>query len=216
MNFGESLAYWYFRLNGFLPLSNFVLHRPDAPRRHNADSDLLAVRFPHAFEEIGGQPDDWDNDRFAGWGLDHFHQTVCVIAEIKTGRYGETSINRAFRPQRVLYALRRLGVVPADQCEVVCHELGNRSVVHHQCFCFAKVLLSNSVLATDTFENTMPHLHIELGEAVSFIRNRMTRYRHEKTAARMFFPGDLIQFLAWEAGVAVEGDDPRNSEEQQQ
>ena len=35
MNFGESLAYWYFRLNGFIPLTNFVLHRPDTPRRYN-------------------------------------------------------------------------------------------------------------------------------------------------------------------------------------
>ena len=85
MNFGESLAYWYFRLNGFLPLTNFVLHRPDSLRRYNADSDLLAVRFPLVFEEIGGQRDDWDNERFAEWGLDHFNRTVCVIAEIKTG-----------------------------------------------------------------------------------------------------------------------------------
>lgn len=216
MNFGESLAYWYFRLNGFLPLANFVLHRPDAPRRHNADSDLLAVRFPHVFEEIGGQQDDWDNDRFAGWGLDHFRRTVCVIAEIKTGKYGEASINRAFRPQRVLYAVRRLGVVPADQCEAVCEALGNRGVVHHQDYCFAKVLISNSMLASGTFENTAAHLHLELAEAVAFIRNRMNRYRPEKTAARMFFPGDLIQFLAWEAGVAVGGDDLRNNEEQQQ
>lgn len=216
MNFGESLAYWYFRLNGFLPLANFVLHRPDAPRRHNADSDLLAVRFPHVYEEIGGKLDDWDNDRFERWGLNHFRSTVCVIAEIKTGQYGAASINRAFRPRRVLYALRRLGVVPVDQCEVVCHELGNQSVVHHQDMCFAKVLISSSMLASGSFENTNAHLQLELAEAVEFIRNRMTRYRPEKTAARMFFPGDLIQFLAWEAGVAVGGDHLRNNEEQQQ
>jgi hypothetical protein len=213
MNFGESLAYWYFRLNGFLPLTNFVLHRPDAPRRHNADSDLLAVRFPHVFEEIGGRPDDWDNDRFAGWGLDHFHRTVCVIAEIKTGQYGEASINRAFRPQRVLNSLRRLGVVPADQCEGVCHTLGNQSVVHHRDFCFTKVLICSSSRMTGSSENTTPHVRLELGDALAFIRARMNRYRGAKESARMFFPGDLIQFFAWEAGLADVGAQPEPVEE---
>ncbi len=26
MNYAETLAYWYLRLNGFFPLKNFVLH----------------------------------------------------------------------------------------------------------------------------------------------------------------------------------------------
>lgn len=213
MNFGESLAYWYFRLNGFLLLSNFVLHRPDAPRRHNADSDLLAVRFPNVFERIGGQPDDWDNDRFTGWGLDHFHRTVCVIAEIKTGQYGKASINRAFHPQRVLYALRRLGVVPLKQCESVCRALCNQRVVHHQDISFAKVLIASSARMTGSSDNVTPHIHLELAEALGFIRARMNRYRSAKAAARMFFPGDLIQFFAWEAGVAVVDAQPESVEE---
>jgi hypothetical protein len=28
----------------------------------------------------------------------------------------------------------------------------------------------------------------------------MRRYQREKSTARMFFPGELIQFLAWESG----------------
>jgi hypothetical protein len=203
MNFGESLAYWYFRLNGFLPMSNFVLHRPDTPRRYNADSDLLAVRFPHVFENIGGQPDDWDNDRFAGWGLDPLHQIVCVFAEIKTGQYGEASINRAFRPQRLLYAMRRLGVMPLEQCKDVCRRLSHDGVAHQGDFCFAKVLVASSSRMTGSFDKMMPHRHLELEDALNFIRNRMNRYRDPKEAARMFFPGDLIQFFAWEAGLEV-------------
>ncbi len=213
MNFGESLAYWYFRLNGFLPLANFVLHRPDAPRRHNADSDLLAVRFPHVFEEIGGQLDDWDNDRFAGWGLDHLRKTVCVIAEIKTGGYDEDSINRAFRPMRVRYALRRFGVLPEEACNNVCDALSNQRVVHHQNLCFAKVLVSSSARKMGAFENPAPPLHLELSEALVFIRDRMNRYRGAKEAARMFFPGDLIQFFAWEAGLDAPDAQPVPAEE---
>jgi hypothetical protein len=71
MNYGETLAYWYLRLNGFFPLRNFVLHPlngSEANDRYTADSDLLAIRFPYVYEEIGGQPEDWDS-RFSSWGL---------------------------------------------------------------------------------------------------------------------------------------------------
>jgi hypothetical protein len=34
MNSSEELAYWYLRLNGFFPLTNFVIHRHQAPRAH--------------------------------------------------------------------------------------------------------------------------------------------------------------------------------------
>lgn len=61
VNFAEEIAYWYLRLNGFLLLQNFVLHRMGrGPQRGTADSDLLAIRFPYVYEEIGGQDHDWD------------------------------------------------------------------------------------------------------------------------------------------------------------
>lgn len=205
MNFGESLAYWYFRLNGFLPLANFVLHRPDALHAHNADADLLAVRFPHVYEKVGGQADDWDSERFRRWGLD-LARTVCLVVEVKTGRYDEATINRAFDPGRVLYALRRIGAVTPPECEEACHRLARESVVHYGAFSFAKVLVSSPENQAGNLENTTPHLQIELKEAVDFIRARMNRYRGDKAVARMFFPDDLIQFFAWEAGLPpVEG-----------
>ncbi len=50
MNYGETLTYWYLRLNGFFLLRNFVLHpsyESEGTNNQAADSDLLAVRFPH-------------------------------------------------------------------------------------------------------------------------------------------------------------------------
>ncbi len=51
-NYGEELAYWYLRLNGFFVLDNFVYHRT----KHNrdGDADLLAIRLPNVKEPIGG------------------------------------------------------------------------------------------------------------------------------------------------------------------
>ncbi len=45
----EKVAYWYFRLNGFLQIENFIVHRHNS-RGQRTDADLLAVRFPHRME----------------------------------------------------------------------------------------------------------------------------------------------------------------------
>jgi hypothetical protein len=40
-NYGEAWAYWYLRLNDFLPLGNFVVHK-DSVVKHRADVDHCA------------------------------------------------------------------------------------------------------------------------------------------------------------------------------
>lgn len=63
MNYGEELAYWYFRLNGFFPLLNYVIHRCHDVD-YSSDCDLLALRCPNVFEEKGGQEQDWCQELF--------------------------------------------------------------------------------------------------------------------------------------------------------
>jgi len=70
-NFAEELTYWYFRLNGFFLLTNYVLHDVgQGQQRGTADADLLVIRFPYVYEEIGGQSKDWDKEKFSTWGFD--------------------------------------------------------------------------------------------------------------------------------------------------
>ncbi len=45
----EQLAYWYFRLNGFMTTVNFVVH-PEEGEGQRTDVDVLGVRFPHRAE----------------------------------------------------------------------------------------------------------------------------------------------------------------------
>jgi hypothetical protein len=47
----EKIAYWYFRLNGFLQIENFVVH-PERRGSQRTDADLLGVRFRHRAEFI--------------------------------------------------------------------------------------------------------------------------------------------------------------------
>ena len=45
----EHLAYWYFRLNGFMTTVNFVVH-PEDGSEQRTDVDVLGVRFPYRAE----------------------------------------------------------------------------------------------------------------------------------------------------------------------
>ena len=78
----EKVAYWYFRLNGFLQFENFVVH-PEKRGSQRTDADLVGVRFRHrkefAFDHPHPMPDDERlelSPRF----------TDVVIVEVKTSQ----------------------------------------------------------------------------------------------------------------------------------
>lgn len=80
----EKVAYWYFRLNGFFQIENFVVH----PERHGGqrtDADLLAVRFPHRAERLFDDPDDIMPDDVKRLSLSGDLMDV-IIAEVKTNQ----------------------------------------------------------------------------------------------------------------------------------
>jgi hypothetical protein len=75
------VAYWYFRLNGFLQIENFVVH-PGRRGGQRTDADLLAVRFPYRteflFEPAPPMADDAEALGLSAELID------VVIAEVKT------------------------------------------------------------------------------------------------------------------------------------
>src|SRR5688572_18351639 len=107
MNYGEAIAYWYLRLNGFFPITNFVIHH-SSKVRHSSDCDVLAIRLPFVYEEIGGNEDDWDESLSKELGFDH---TIGVICEVKTGAY---RLENIFRPEYIAYSIARLGFMPKE------------------------------------------------------------------------------------------------------
>lgn len=181
MNYGEEITYWYLRLNGFFPITNFVVHRSTRVE-HSADIDLLAVRPPFVYEEVGGCPRDWDPWLVDYLGLDRF---IGVICEVKTGDYDPSKL---FRPNYVEYALGRLGFVPREhiqeafdvlkECPVV--ELPDGNIVF-------KLLVTNGEPETDIC------FALSLNQVEDFIVERVRRYPKEKYADRMFFSSELFQ-----------------------
>jgi hypothetical protein len=45
--------------------------------------------------------------------------------------------------------------------------------------------------------DTQPYLVRSLDQVLNFIEHRLSRYSDRKQADRLFFPDDLMQFLAW-------------------
>jgi len=75
----ETLAYWYLRLNGFLTITNFVVHPDDWRGRQRTDVDVMAARFPHRSELLVNPMED-DPALIASRG-----RILIYVAEVKTG-----------------------------------------------------------------------------------------------------------------------------------
>ena len=71
----EELAYWYFRLNGFLTIQNFIIH-DERIANQRTDVDILGVRFPFR-SEINMEDDAWFTKVSS--------KPLYIITEVKTG-----------------------------------------------------------------------------------------------------------------------------------
>jgi hypothetical protein len=53
----ESLTYWYFRLNGFFTIPNFVVH-PDRGSKQRTEVDVFGIRLPNRHELLANPMED--------------------------------------------------------------------------------------------------------------------------------------------------------------
>jgi hypothetical protein len=176
MNYGEEIAYWYLRLNGFFPLTNFVIHR-SREVAHTSDCDLLAVRLPYVYEEIGGNPDDWDVSLSEKIGFDH---PIGIICEVKTGAY---AVKKLFRPEYVKYSIGRLGFTPKDNITDLSKELSVAPMtkITKEGYRIFKLLIAEEKKEAPTY------FYKSLEDAEEFIENRVGKYPQNKYADRLFF-----------------------------
>lgn len=188
MNYAEELAYWYFRLNGFFPITNFVLHRGTGTG-HSADIDLLAVRFPYVSEEVGGNEHDWDG-RFHHWGANLCMDTIGIIAEVKSGNYTQRDLNRSLGAGRTHKALLRLGIFDPTESAISAQDIGIANIRRRD-----KVALRFLIARNNDYPDNSFHF-LSLAEIDKFLRDRVSRYANAKNADRFFFPSSLLQYLA--------------------
>jgi len=181
MNYGEEITYWYLRLNGFFPLTNFVVHQVE-DIAHSSEIDILAVRPKYVYEQIGGVPDDWDETLV---GVVGFDRTLGVVCEVKTGRFDLTKL---FKPSHLRYGLGRLGIVPQNEIHEITERLQETSLVNtNQGDAIFKLLITEKQLDSQSFiSKTLVFLE-------DFIENCIRKYPDYKYADRMFFCSGLFQ-----------------------
>ncbi|MDK2814619.1 MAG: hypothetical protein PWP18_532 [Thermoanaerobacter sp.] len=191
-NFAEELTYWYFRLNGFFLLTNYVLHDVgQGQQRGTADADLLVIRFPYVYEEIGGQSKDWDKEKFSTWGFDIEKDNLALIIEVKSGKeLKKDEIEKSFSLKRIETALCRFGIFPHEDVPRIHENLLEQKYVKESSWIIAKILVTERKIEGNW-------LNLSLDEIDKFIHKRIKSYLHDKYADRMYFPSILIQYIAW-------------------
>jgi hypothetical protein len=184
-NFGEELAYWYLRLNGFLPITDFVFHsvRNENQNSYNADADILAVRPPKAHEKID---DDILECDIKIVNNDDESKNIFVYCEVKTGDY---DVPKLFPDERIKYSLRRFGLPETPIISPV--TIIENPLSRIEIGFFKKVLIANKK------KNNVDEkaLFIDLNSAILFICNRFKKYDAYKYGSRMFFDSSLTQLL---------------------
>jgi hypothetical protein len=192
----EKVAYWYFRLNGFLQIENFVVH-PEGHGAQRTDADLLAVRFPYRAERIFDNPNDVMQDDTQYLSLSHELVDVAIV-EVKTNRHCTlngpwTEENR----QNVHRVLAALGCLPQDrivEAATNIYQLG----IHNSGHGIRIRLVAVGRTHNRVLSARYPHVTQVIWEdLLRFIWHRFRAYRQQKTQVDQWDQqGQLLKYLA--------------------
>lgn len=176
----ERVAYWYFRLNGFFQIENFVVH-PERRGSQRTDADLLAVRFPFRAERLFDNPNDVMADDQQGLKLSP-DLIDAVIAEVKTNQ--PCTLNGPWTKQEhqnVHRALAAMGCIPADHIKQAAEDI-YRAGAHVSTNGVRIRLIAVGRENNNELFNAYPNVvQRTWRDVLSFIWNRLRRYRQQKT-----------------------------------
>jgi hypothetical protein len=174
----ERVAYWYFRLNGFLQIENFVVH-PGRRGSQRTDADLLGVRFPNRkeflFDHDNHMQDDVDRLRLA------IDRVDVIIAEIK--RNGPCRLNGPWtdKDQRnVDRVLAAIGCLHKDQIQMAA-----TAIYETGAYCEDQLQIRLVAVGRDTStelaERYEKVTQLTWRQVLCFIWQRFDCYRNQKT-----------------------------------
>jgi len=187
-NYGEAIAYWYLRLNGFFIITDFTLHRPEDYR--TSDADLLGIRLPHTTEIIDGNDVVYCENLISHIDLS---KQCGVICEVKTGKLSGEVKDNLFRTPYVDYSINRMGFLK-DNSQIK-KTLGIESVYTDNNIVIIKLLIAD--YETDDSKN---YKFISLDVAYKFIEARLDSCINIKFPDRFFLKSAFIQNLIWRLG----------------
>lgn len=164
----EALAQWYFRLNGFLTIPNFILHRPGGQR---TEVDVIGVRFPHRSELTADKIDEPEFRR---------SKPYLVLAEAKTNRI---DLNRPWvNPEGGVIEdiLKAVGVHGQESIPSIAQAL--REVGEHEnSALYTSLCFVGDFIAEDVRQRFRQVPSRSWDDVLRFIHNRFTRFDRFKT-----------------------------------
>lgn len=176
----EKVAYWYFRLNGFFQIENFVVH-PGRRGSQRTDADLLAVRFPYRAERLFDDPSDIMDDDMECLALSGDLIDV-VIVEVKTNQ--PCALNGPWTQQdeqNVHRVLAAIGCLPPELVEPAAVDV-YRAGIHRADLGLCIRLVAVGANRSDNLEERYPEVvQLVWEEMLAFIWDRFHRYRQQKT-----------------------------------
>jgi hypothetical protein len=169
----EDLAYWFFRLNGFLLLNNFVIHA-ERKGTTGTDVDILGVRFPYRAELFEDPMADYAEFKRIT------KRPYVAIVEVKRGMCdlnGPWTDPDKFIFNRLLHAV---GIVPFEEINNVSdHLLSDGCSINIHCYV--------SLVCLGEFENKKISSKYPLVRQIlwvdvkTFIYERFKNYQKQKS-----------------------------------
>lgn len=193
----DSVAYWYFRLNGFFQFENFVVHPEKKRDGQRTEADILGVRFPFRAERLIDEPRNVMKDDAEKLGLSQ-NKIEVVIAEVKRNEpcklNGPWTDKSRKNIQRVLAAM---GCLHHDRLEMAAEDLYTVGV--HESDPLLRVRLIAIGREVSREPNTMLPQVTQLvwNDILAFIWRRFKQHKGQKRDVNQWNePGKRIKRLA--------------------
>jgi len=188
----ERLAYWYFRLNGFLTTEDFIVH-DDAGPNQKTDVDLLAVRFAHRAENLHRPMKDDSKvaacSTFANVIIAEITTTICKL----NGPWKNPDSQNMHR------VVKSLGCVPDAMTDEACAALYQRGVWSDT----SATIRLFAIGETRNAELPIPATQLFWTEIIPFIIKRFKDYSLEKSSVGNWTP-DGVRLKECALGSAPE------------
>lgn len=169
----DDLAYWFFRLNGFLTITNFVVH---AERKGitGTDADILGVRFPYRAELLDRPMRDYKVF------TEITSRSYIAIAEVK---YGLCDLNGPWidsDKMNIQRVLRAIGAIPLEDVDSVADNLYRQGYYKSPSYYLSLICVGET--KNDDIQSKYPLIpQISWGEIKSFIYERFHNYKNVKS-----------------------------------
>jgi hypothetical protein len=161
----EHLVHWYLRLNGFMTVNDFVLHRDHKPWGQRTDADIFGVRFPFR-KELNLEDDPIFSKR---------NKPLFIIGEITRG---ECKLNGPWTDpskQNMQYVLNGIGAFEPHAIDPIAQSLYERYSYEDDSLRINLVAFGKAISSTLS-DPDKPVIQITIDRMTRFIFQRFRKY----------------------------------------